>query len=110
MAVSRQTSFEIDGRPEDLLEPTVRALADMRCYRFRREGMEVSARTQFSLRSIGEVITVRLSGADDGRTRVDVSSRSVLGTVIFDWGKNSYNLRRFEAAFRARVAQQAKVG
>jgi hypothetical protein len=110
MAVTRQTSFEIDGTPEDLLEPMVGALADMRCYRFRREGMEVTARTQFSLRSIGEIMTVRLICADAGRTRVDVSSRSVLGTVIFDWGKNNYNLRRFEAAFRARVMQPAKVG
>jgi hypothetical protein len=108
MAVSRQASFEIEGTPEDLLEPMVHALSDMRCYRFRREGMELTARTQLSWRSIGEVMTVHLSGADAGRTRVDVSSRSALGTVIFDWGKNNYNLKRFEAAFRARVTQQAR--
>jgi hypothetical protein len=54
-------------------------------------------------------MTVRLSDADEaGRTRVEAASHSVLRTVIFDWGKNDYNLKRFEAAFRSRIAKQAK--
>ncbi len=108
MAVNKQVSFEVEGRPDDLLEPMVRALSDMRCYRFSRDGLTVTARTAINWRSIGEVMAVRLSDAGDGRTLVEASSHSALRTVIFDWGKNSYNLKRFEANFRARMAQQAK--
>lgn len=109
MAVSRQTSFEVDGRPDDLLMPMVQALSDMRCYKFDRDGLTVTARTPINWRSVGEVMTVRLSDGDDaGRTRVEVASHSALRTVIFDWGRNDYNLKRFEAAFRRRIARQAK--
>lgn len=106
MAVSRQISFEVVGTPDDLLMPMVQALSDMRCYRFSRDGLIVTARTPISWRSIGEVMTVRLSDAAAGRTLVEASSHSALRTVIFDWGKNNYNLKRFETAFRARMAQQ----
>ncbi len=109
MAVSRQTSFEVEGRPDDLLMPMVQALSDMRCYKFGRDGLTVTARTPINWRSIGEVMTVRLSDGDAaGWTRIEAASHSALRTVIFDWGKNDYNLRRFEAAFRTRIAQQAK--
>ena len=109
MAVSRQTSFEVEGRPDDLLMPMVQALSDMRCYKFGRDGLTVTARTPINWRSIGEVMTVRLSDGDAvGWTRVEAASHSALRTVIFDWGKNDYNLRRFEAAFRTHIAQQAK--
>jgi hypothetical protein len=109
MAVSRQKSFEVEGTPDDLLMPMVQALSDMRCYKFNREGLIVTARTPINWRSIGEVMTVRLSDADGyGRTLVEASSHSALRTVIFDWGKNDYNLKRFEAAFRTRMMQQAK--
>lgn len=108
MAINRLTSFEVEGTPEELLEPMVRALADMRCYRFSREGMTVTARTAINWRSIGEVMTVRLSDAGAGRTLVEASSHSALRTVLFDWGKNNHNLKRFEAAFRLRMALQAK--
>ncbi len=104
MGVIRQAWFEVEGAAEDLLAPAVNALSDMRCYRFSRDGLTVTARTSINWRSIGEVMTVQLSDAGGGRTRVEVTSRSALGTVIFDWGKNNDNLKRFEAAFRARVA------
>ena len=109
MAISRETFFTVDGTPDDLLEPMVRALADMRCHRFNRDGMIVTARTMINWRSVGEVMTVALSDAGEGRTRVDAASRSALRTVILDWGANSSNLRRFEAAFRKRVAARAAV-
>ena len=108
MAVSRQTSFEVEGVPDDLLMPMVQALSDMRCYKFNREGLIVTARTPINWRSIGEVMSVRLSDAAPGRTLVEAASHSALRTVIFDWGKNDYNLKRFEAAFRTRMTQQAK--
>jgi hypothetical protein len=108
MAVRKQMSFEVPGRPDDLLAPMVQALGDMRCYRFGRDGTTVTARTQINWRSIGEVMTVRLSEGGPGQTLVEVSSHSALRTVMFDWGKNSDNLRQFEAAFRARMAQQAE--
>lgn len=106
MAVSRQTSFEVDGTPDDVLEPMVRALGDMRCYRFSRVEMTVTARTPVNWRSVGEVMTVRLSPLGVDRTQVEASSQSALRTVLFDWGKNAHNLKRFEAAFRARMAQR----
>jgi len=109
MAVSRQTSFEVEGTPDDLLMPMVQALNDMRCYKFNRDGYIVTARTAINWRSVGEVMTVRLSDANPGRTLVEVASHSALRTVIFDWGKNNDNLKRFETAFRTRMAQQAKV-
>lgn len=108
MAVSRVTSFEVDGTPDDLLEPMVRALSDMRCYKFSRDDLVVTARTPINWRSVGEIMTVRLSDGDFGRTLVEASSHSALRTVIFDWGKNNYNLRRFEALFRARIAERIK--
>jgi hypothetical protein len=106
MAVSKQTSFEVEGVPDDLLAPMVHALSDMRCYKFGREGLMVTARTPINWRSVGEIMSVRLSEAGVGRTLVEAASHSALRTVIFDWGKNDYNLRRFEAAFHARLAQQ----
>ncbi len=106
MAVSKVISFEVDGEPDDLLAPMVQALGDMRCYRFSRDGLVVAARTPLNWRSVGEVMTVRLSPAGADRTLVEASSHSALRTVIFDWGKNNYNLKRFEAAFRARMAQR----
>ncbi len=109
MAVSKETSFEVEGAPDDLLILMVQALGDMRCYRFNREGLIVTARTPINWRSVGEVIAVRLSDAGASRTLVEVSSRSALRTVIFDWGKNNHNLKRFETAFRGRIAKQAKV-
>ncbi len=108
MAVSKQLSFEVDGTPDDLLEPMVRALGDMRCYKFSRDGFIVTARTPINWRSVGEIMSVRLSEVGSDRTLVEVSSHSALRTVIFDWGKNDYNLRRFEAAFRTRLASQVK--
>jgi hypothetical protein len=108
MAVSRQVSFEVEGTPDDLLAPMVHALNDMRCYKFGRDGYIVTARTTINWRSIGEVMTVRLSDAGAGRTLVEASSHSVLRTVIFDWGKNNYNLKRFEANFRSRIASQGE--
>ena len=109
MAISRQASFTIEGTPDDLLEPMVRALSDIRCYRFSRDGTTVTARTPINWRSVGEVMTVRLSDAGAGVTLVEAASHSVLRTVIIDWGKNNYNLRRFEDLFRKRVAAQVKV-
>lgn len=109
MAVSRQMSFTIDGSPDDLLEPMVRALSDMRCYRFSRDGTTVTARTPINWRSVGEVMTVRLSDAGGDETLVEAASHSALRTVIFDWGKNDHNLRRFEESFRKRIAAQVKV-
>lgn len=108
MAVSRQMSFVAEGTPDEMLEPMVQALSDLRCYKFVRDGDMVTARTPFNWRSIGEVMTVRLSRADAGTTRIDVSSESVLRTVMLDWGKNNDNLRRFEAAFRTRIAGKAR--
>ncbi len=108
MAVSRQVSFEIEGVADDLLMPMVQALGDMRCYKFSRDGLIVTARTPINWRSVGEIMSVRLSDAGGGQTLVEVSSHSALRTVIFDWGKNDYNLRRFEAAFRTRLASQVK--
>jgi hypothetical protein len=108
MAINRQVSFEVEGTPDEVLESMVRALSDMRCYRFNRDDMTVTARTQLSWRSIGEFMSVQLSEARAGRTRVDAASRSTLGTVLFDWGKNNANLKRFEAIFRARLAMQVK--
>ena len=109
MAISRQTSFEVDGAADDLLMAMVQALGDMRCYKFNRDGLVVTARTPINWRSVGEIMTVRLSAASDARTRVEVSSHSALRTVIFDWGKNAYNLRRFEVAFRRRIAEPTRV-
>jgi hypothetical protein len=109
MAVSRQTWFEVDGRPDDLLMPMVQALSDMRCYKFGRDGLTVTARTPINWRSVGEVMTVRLSDGDvAGRTRVEAASHSALRTVIFDWGKNNDNLKRFEAAFRKRIEKRIR--
>ena len=109
MAVSRQVSFEVDGRADDLLMPMVQALSDMRCYKFDRDGLTVTARTPINWRSVGEVMTVRLSNGNEyGRTRIEAASHSALRTVIFDWGKNDYNLKRFEASFRERIAKQTK--
>lgn len=108
MAVSKQVSFEVDGMPDDLLMPMVQALGDMRCYKFNREGLIVTARTAINWRSVGEIMTVRLSDAGANRTLVEASSHSALRTVLFDWGKNNANLKRFEAIFRARLAQQVK--
>ena len=108
MAVSRQASFEVEGTPDDLLLPMVQALSDMRCFKFNRDGHIVTARTSINWRSIGEVLTVRLSDAGAGQTLVEVSSHSALRTVLFDWGKNNANLKRFEAIFRARLAMQVK--
>ena len=107
MAVSRQVSFEVEGAADDLLMPMVQALSDMRCYKFNRDGLIVTARTPINWRSVGEVISVRLSDADRGMTLVEVSSHSALRTVIFDWGKNDHNLKRFEIAFRRRMATGA---
>ncbi len=107
MAVSRQMSFVVEGAPDELLEPMVQALSDLSCYKFARDGDTVTARTPFNWRSIGEIMTVRLSHADAGKTQIDVSSESVLGTVMLDWGKNNHNLRRFESAFRKRMADRA---
>jgi hypothetical protein len=106
MTISKVISFEVEGDADDLLEPMVRALSDMRCYRFSRDGLVVTARTPLNWRSVGEVMTVRLSPAAAGRTLVEASSHSALRTVIFDWGKNNYNLKRFEASFRARMAER----
>ena len=108
MAVSRQVSFEVSGAPDDLLMPMVQALSDMRCYKFNREGLIVTARTPINWRSVGEVMSVRLSDAGDGMTLVEVSSHSALRTAIFDWGKNNSNLKRFEAAFRRRLVEREK--
>jgi hypothetical protein len=109
MAVSRQVWFEVEGTPDDLLMPMVQALSDMRCYKFGRDGLTVTARTPINWRSVGEIMTVRLSDGDAAdHTRVEVSSHSALRTVIFDWGKNNSNLKRFESAFRTRIAMQAK--
>lgn len=105
MAVTREISFEIDRPRDEALELVVRALVDIRCSRFGREDYVVTARTGFSWRSFGEVVSVRLTPRGEGRTRVEASSSSSLSTVIFDWGANASNLRRFEAALHARLAE-----
>ena len=109
MAVIRETSFSVDGTPEDLMEPVVRALGDMSCNRFEQSGMCVTARTMFNWRSLGEIMTVALSDAGGGATRVTAESRSKLKTVIFDWGANNANLKRFEKAFMKRIATREEV-
>jgi hypothetical protein len=108
MAVIREKTFTVDGSPDDLMELVVRALGDMSCNRFQRNGTSVTARTMFNWRSLGEIMTVALSEAGGGETRVVVESRSKLKTVIFDWGANNANLRRFEKAFMKRVAALEK--
>lgn len=104
MAVIREASYTVDGSPDALMVCAVRALGDMSCHRFETHGMIVTARTMFNWRSLGEVMTVALSEAEAGATRVSVESRSKMRTVIFDWGANNANLRRFEKAFKTRVA------
>jgi hypothetical protein len=104
MAVIRETAFTVDGSPDDLMEHVVRALGDMSCNRFERSGMSVTARTMFNWRSLGEIMTVALNEGGAGATLVTAESRSKLKTVIFDWGANNANLRRFEKAFMNRIA------
>ncbi len=108
MAVIRETSFTVDGTPDHLMECAVRALGDLSCHRFESNGMTVMARTMFNWRSLGEVMTVALCEAGGGATRVSVESRSKMRTVIFDWGANNANIRRFEKAFMTRVAALGK--
>jgi hypothetical protein len=108
MAVIRETSFTVDGSPDDLMACAIRALGDMSCNRFEHSGLHVTARTMFNWRSLGEVMTVALSEVEGGATRVSAESRSKLKTVIFDWGANNANLRRFEKAFMTRVAALGK--
>lgn len=103
MAVVRETSFTVDGAADELMEHVVRALSDMSCNRFEQSGWSVTARTMFNWRSLGEIMTVALSEAGGGATHVTAESRSKLKTVIFDWGANNANLRRFEKALRKRI-------
>jgi hypothetical protein len=108
MAVIREKTFTVDGTPEQVMDDAIRSLSDMSCNRFEGSGMVVTARTMFNWRSLGEIMTVTLSEAGGGAMRVTAESRSKLKTVIFDWGANNANLRRFEKAFLTRVAARQK--
>jgi hypothetical protein len=57
----------------------------------------IEARFPISPRSWGEKLRVELSGAD-GAVTLNVSSRTRIGTTLFDFGKNADNVRRFVTA------------
>lgn len=58
-----------------------------------RAAGRIAATVPMTFKSFGETVNVEISGSD-GDLRVGIESTSRLRTTLFDWGKNSENVKR----------------
>ena len=53
---------------------------------------EILAKTSWSMKSAGEIVTIGLAAREDGGTRVEIHSRPWFDTTMFDGGINAENV------------------
>ena len=54
----------------------------------------IKARTKISWKSFGEIVEFTLSKVNDNMTQVVITSKPALPTTLFDYGKNSENVKK----------------
>jgi hypothetical protein len=95
----KRSEYVLEGTPKGALEDSLSALAGLGAkvgYFDADEGV-IEASTSVNWRSFGEILTVRVSQIAEGRIRMEVQSDVFQPSVLFDFGANARNLRRFQA-------------
>jgi len=68
-----------------------------------RERGRIVAKTAFSWKSSGEIITFSITSGDANHASVEISSRPVMRTALADYGKNAENVERIKSFLRERM-------
>jgi len=77
---------------EDISQVVVRSLSELRPKRIEKRGEEIIAVTKLNTKTLGEVVTIDLSCARDGRVRIRSYPRWEL--AIYDYGRNKDNVEK----------------
>lgn len=57
-------------------------------------------RTKPTIRSLGEDVRIQITEVDSNFSNIYISSKPLVSTTLFDYGKNAENLRLFSSAIR----------
>jgi hypothetical protein len=94
--VEARRTIELDCGPEEAARRCRAALRHLRqgCELRPEEAApgEILAKTEMTMSSAGEIVTMRLGAREDGGTRVEIHSCPWLDTTMFDWGINARNM------------------
>ena len=84
--------------PEEVVERSLKALQNMdtNIGSYDVEAGLIEARTAMNWRTFGDVMLVRVSAVDANQTTLIIESDSPLPSVLYDFGSNARNIKRFE--------------
>lgn len=107
MAARKETTIRAAYSYNVAFEAARAALAAMgaNIQRVDTAGGWLSGTLGITLLSMGEQITVQMRPLSPTETELNVTSESVVGTTVFDWGKNQQNLVHFQGLFAELAAQ-----
>ncbi len=110
MPKSALADYSSPGSRDEVFERAKRALEriNMRIEAMDEGGGRILATSSRSWRSWGEVMTVAIGGARDGRVQIHVESAPQGSGGSFDLGKNRANIQRFLTAMDALAPQTAR--
>jgi hypothetical protein len=109
LAPEQARSEEINADLSSVYEASRRAVLKLKKSRITRENSvtgEIDAKTGLTFRSVGETISVRITG-DGPRTTVRASSKPLLPTIVMDDGKGVENVTLFFRSLHADVDDPA---
>ena len=91
----------------DLLKIFKEAISSVKkCKIVKEEGSFITAKTGFSWKSFGEVITISSKSMSDTEVVIKISSRPSLKTTIVDYSKNLENVEDVVGYFKSKYGSQ----
>ncbi len=101
--ILKECELELAMPPDDAFEMCLEVIAALRfsgkpqCDRLKRS---IKFRTKLTKKSWGETMSFLITEIDTNLTKISISSKPLVSTTIFDYGKNEENLHLFTAAIR----------
>ena len=84
---------------KDIIENVLPDKLNSHKFKYDIENGIFKTKTGATIRSWGEIITIKLTEIDNAKTQLSVFSRPMLKTTLIDYGKSSMNIQKIKLAF-----------
>ncbi|WP_435353439.1 hypothetical protein [Emticicia sp. SJ17W-69] len=94
--------FSVDKTIEqtiEIIENIIPQKINSNIFRYDTEQGFYKAKTNATIRSWGEIVTIKLTKMDDYQIQISVLSKSLLKTTLIDYGKSSLNIQKIRLVF-----------
>lgn len=98
---TQSATFMVDKTIEQTIEIIENIIPKkINSYKFRYDSEKgfYKATTSATIRSWGEIVTIKLTKIDDFKIQISVLSKSLLKTTLIDYGKSSLNIQKIRLA------------